>query len=335
MRMVFGFFRKQLLDVIEWTENEPGVLAFRFPMKDQEIQNGAQLTVRDTQIALFVNEGQLADLFEAGRHALATRNLPVLTNLKHWDKGFESPFKSDLYFFSTREQLDQRWGTTTPILVKDKNFGPIRLRAFGSYSYRIKNPRLFFQKVSGTQEVFRVEQLEGQLRAATLTHLAAFLGKNEIPFVDMAANQIEFSNYLKGALTEMFQSYGLELESFFVQSLSLPDELQGHLDKVASMKMLGDLRNYAQFQAADSISIAAGNSGGAAGAGASMGVGLAMSQAMAQSAGGAVATATEKPAATAEDPMATIKKLHDMMKDGIISSEEFEAKKAELMKRIT
>ncbi len=333
--MVFGFFRKQLLDVIEWTENEPGVLAFRFPMKDQEIQNGAQLTVRDTQIALFVNEGQLADLFEAGRHALATRNLPVLTNLKHWDKGFESPFKSDLYFFSTREQLDQRWGTTTPILVKDKNFGPIRLRAFGSYSYRIKNPRLFFQKVSGTQEVFRVEQLEGQLRAATLTHLAAFLGKNEIPFVDMAANQIEFSNYLKGALTEMFQSYGLELESFFVQSLSLPDELQGHLDKVASMKMLGDLRNYAQFQAADSISIAAGNSGGAAGAGASMGVGLAMSQAMAQSAGGAVATATEKPAATAEDPMATIKKLHDMMKDGIISSEEFEAKKAELMKRIT
>lgn len=325
--MVFGLFKKQLLDVIEWNEEDTGTLSFRYPMQDQEIQNGAQLTVRDTQLALFVNEGQIADLFESGMHTITTRSLPVLTNLKHWDKGFQSPFKSDLYFFSTREQLDQRWGTPNAIVIKDKNFGPLRIRAHGSYSYRIKNPKVFFTKVSGTRDRFTTADMEGQLRAAILTQLASFLGKLDVSFIDMAANQIEFSNTLKSALSDLFSGYGLSLESFYVQSVSLPEELQGHLDKVASMKMLGDLKSYAQFQAADSISIAAKNEGGAAGAGASMAVGMAMSQAMTGAAGGA-----SQPG---EDPMAMIKKLHEMMKEGMITSAEFESKKAELLKRIT
>jgi membrane protease subunit (stomatin/prohibitin family) len=324
---IFNFFKKQFIDVIEWTDDQPGVLSFRFPMTDQEIQNGAQLTVRDTQYALFVNEGQMADLFEAGRHTIATNNLPMLTNLKHWDKSFQSPFKSDLYFFSGREQLDQRWGTPSAIVIKDKNFGPLRVRAHGTYSYKIKNPKVFYSKVSGTKEIFTTQELEGQLRSATLTHLAAFLGKLDSSFLDMAANQIEFSKTLKEALTELFSGYGLSLETFFVQSVSLPEELQGHLDKMASMKMVGDLRNYAQFQAADSISIAAKNEGGAAGAGAGLGVGMAMSQAMAGVTGGA--------SAKAEDPMETINKLHEMMKKGIISQQEFDAKKIELLKKVT
>jgi membrane protease subunit (stomatin/prohibitin family) len=327
---LFGLFKKQLVDVIDWTDDTPGVLAIRFPMQDREIQNGAQLTVRDTQLALLVNEGQVADVFEAGLHTLATRNLPVLTNLKNWDKGFQSPFKSDLFFFSTREQLDQRWGTPNAIVIKDKQFGPLRIRAHGTYSYRVKNPRVFFAKVSATDDVFTTQQMEGQLRAAILTHLASFLGKSEISFVDMAANQIEFSNFLKGALAQMFSDYGLSLESFFVQSVSLPEELQGHLDKVAGMKMVGDLKNYAQFQAADSISIAARNESGAAGAGAGLGVGMAMSQAIA----GAASGGNQSQEMRSEDVMGTIEKLHKMAKDGIITTAEFEAKKAELLKRI-
>ncbi len=320
---LLDLFKKQFIDVIEWNEDQQSVLSFRYPMKDREIQNGAQLTVRDTQLVLFVNEGQIADLFEPGMHTIATSNLPVLTNLRNWDKGFQSPFKSDLYFFSTREQLDQRWGTPNAIVIKDKQFGPLRVRAHGIYSYRIKNPKVFFNKVSGTKEMFTTQELEGQLRSAVLTHLAAFLGKNELSFVDMAGSQIEFSNTLNSALLDLFSGYGLSLESFFVQSVSLPEELQGHLDKMASMKMVGDLKNYAQFQAADSISIAAKNENGAAGAGAGLGVGMAMSQAMN---GSGVKT---------EDPMETINRLHAMMKSGAISQQEFETKKAELLKKVT
>lgn len=323
---LFDFFKKQLIDVIEWNDDQPGVLSYRFPMTDREIQNGAQLTVRDTQLALFVNEGQIADLFEAGMHTLATNSLPVLTNLRNWDKGFQSPFKSDLYFFSTRDQLDQRWGTPNAIVIKDKLFGPLRIRAHGTYSYKIKNPKTFFSKVSGTKEIFTIQELEGQLRSAILTHLAVFLGKLNVSFIDMAANQMEFSNTLKGSLIEIFSGYGLSLESFFVQSVSLPEELQGHLDKMASMKIVGDLKSYAQFQAADSISIAAGNEIGAAGAGAGLGVGMAMSQAMAGMGG---------LTAKAEDPLEAINKLHGMMKNGVISEQEFEAKKAELLKKVT
>jgi membrane protease subunit (stomatin/prohibitin family) len=323
---LFDFLKKQFIDVIEWNDDSPGVLSYRFPMTDQEIQNGAQLTVRDTQLALFVNEGQIADLFEPGMHTIATNTLPVLTNLKNWDKAFQSPFKSDLYFFSTREQLDQRWGTPNAIVIKDKQFGPLRIRAHGTYSYKLKNPKTFFSKISGTKEIFTTQELEGQLRSAILTHLASFLGKLEVSFVDMAANQVEFSNTLKGALVELFSGYGLSLESFFVQSVSLPDELQGHLDKAASMKMVGDLRNYAQFQAADSISIAAGNESGAAGAGAALGVGMALSQAM---------TGVSGSSAKAEDPIETINKLHGMLKNGVISQEEFDAKKAELLRKVT
>lgn len=322
---LFDLFKKQFIDVIEWNEDQQGVLSYRFPMIDREIQNGAQLTVRDTQLALFVNEGQIADIFEAGMHTLATSSLPVLTNLRNWDKGFQSPFKSDLYFFSTREQLDQRWGTPNAIVIKDKQFGPLRVRAHGTYSYKLKNPNIFFSKVSGTKEIFTTQELEGQLRSAILTHLASFLGKIEVSFIDMAANQIEFSNVLKTALLDLFSGYGLSLESFFVQSVSLPEELQGHLDKMASMKMVGDLKSYAQFQAADSISIAAGNQSGAAGAGAGLGIGMAMSQTMANAGG----------SAKSEDPMETINKLHEMMKKGVISQQEFEQKKAELLKKVT
>ncbi|MNK61601.1 SPFH domain / Band 7 family protein [compost metagenome] len=325
---LFDFIKKQFIDVIQWTEAENGVLAYRFPMEDKEIQNGAQLTVRDSQVALFVNEGEVADVLEPGLHTLNTKTLPVLTSLNNWDKLFQSPFKSDVYFFSTRDQIDQRWGTPTPITIRDKEFGPIRLRAHGTFSYKIKNPKVFYKRVSGTRERYTAEELEGQLRAAILTTMASFFGTAEVGFVDMAANQTKFSETLKEALVEPFSDLGLQLQSFYVQSISLPEEIQSHLDKSASMRMVGDLKQYTQFQAADSLSAAAENPSGGAGVGAGMAAGMAMGQAMkdALSAG-----ANE----TAEDPLVTLEKLHGLMTKGILSQAEFDAKKAELLKKIT
>ena len=242
-----SFLGKQFVDVIQWTETGPGVLAYRYPMLDMEIRNKAVLTVRESQMALFVNEGKIADAFGAGRYELTTQTLPVLTYLKNWDKLFESPFKSDVYFFSLREQTDQKWGTATPITLRDKEFGVVRLRAYGTYSYQIADIKTFWTKLSGSVGTYTVDNLDGQLRAAILTAIATQLGGSAIPFIDMAANQTAFSDKLKAGVAPVFAGYGLELKSFFVQSLSLPEELQEHLDKVASMGMIGDLRRYAQF----------------------------------------------------------------------------------------
>lgn len=338
---IMGLFKKQFIDVIQWNEAENGILAYRYPMEDQEIQNGAQLTVRDTQLALFINEGEMADLFEPGLHTLNTRTLPVLTSLKNWDKLFQSPFKSDIYFYSTREQIDQRWGTPNAIVIRDKEFGAIRIRAHGTYSYRMKNPRIFFKKISGTRELYTSAELEGQLRATILTSLAAFFGNSTVGFIDMAANQLKFSETLKEALSLPLIDYGLKLESFFVQSISLPEELQAYLDKTASMKMVGDLKQYAQFQTADSISTAAKNEGGAAGVGVGMGAGLAMGQAMSSAFGTFVSRDSQSAAMESgssqgdlEDPLVTLGKLHDLLKKGVITQAEFDTKKTELLKKV-
>lgn len=326
---LFDLFKKQFIDVIEWTEDQDGVLAYRYPMIDKEIQNGAQLTVRESQLALFVNEGELADLFEPGRYTLTTQTLPILTSLNNWDKLFQSPFKSDVYFFSTREQIDQRWGTPTAIVVRDKELGPIRLRAHGVYSYHIKNPRVFHKKIAGTREIYTTAQIEGQLRSLILTSLATFFGSAQVGFLDMAANQQKFSATLKDVLGIPFTEYGLELQSFFVQSVSLPEELQGQLDKVASMTIVGDLKKYAQFQAADSISAAARNEGGAAGAGVGLGAGMAMGQTMAAALGTGNGGGN-----AADDPIAVLGKLHELLSKGVITQAEFDAKKADLLKKI-
>lgn len=330
---VFDFINKQFIDVIEWTESEDGVLSYKYPMRDNEIQTGAQLTVRDSQLALFVNEGRMADLFRPGLHKLSTQTLPILTNLMNWDKAFASPFKSDVFFYSTREQLGQKWGTPTPITVRDKEFGPIRIQAYGIYSYQLEDPKIFYQKVSGTREIYRTEDLDGQLRPAILTALSSFLATSNIPFVDMAANLVQFSSLLLEGLGAGFTNYGLTLKSFQVQSVSLPAELQKKLDERASMNIVGDLRSYTQFQAAQSIPIAAANEGGVAGAGAALGAGLGMAQAMSQAFSGAMGGGGSAPQGTA-DAAAALEKVHDLFKKGILSQAEFDAKKAELLKKL-
>lgn len=333
---LFDFVAKQFIDVIHWTEPEDGILAYRFPMSGMEIQNGASLTVRDSQLALFVDEGKVADLFQPGRHTLTTQTLPVLTYLKNWDKLFESPFKSDVYFFSTRLQLDRKWGTPNPITIRDKEFGIVRLRAFGIYSYRISDPKKFYTEISGTRETYTVDELDGQLRNTLIASMTDMFGESGVPFLDMAANQEEFGAKLKEKMLPVFERYGLALDNLVVQNVSLPEELQKVLDQRIGMNMVGDLSKYTQFQAAQAIPIAAANEGGLAGAGAGLGAGIGIGQAMAAAMGQAISPAagTAPASAQAEDIPALLEKLHELTVKGILTQEEFESKKAELLKKM-
>jgi membrane protease subunit (stomatin/prohibitin family) len=284
-----SFFRKQFVDVIHWTEPGDGVLAYRFPMQDMEIQNGAVLTVRESQRAVFVDEGEAADDFPPGRYTLTTATLPLLTNLRHWDKAFQSPFKSDVYFFSTRVQTAQRWGTQQPVTVRDRDFGAVRLRAFGMYGYHVADPVAFMRRVSGTREVYRAADLEPQLRTIVVTRMAAAFANSGVPFLDMAASTVAVGDAVAAELRPAFAELGLALDTFTVESLSLPDELQRRLDERIGMGMVGDLGRYAQYQAAQAIPIAAANEGGVAGAGAGLAAGLAVGQSLAQTVGAALA----------------------------------------------
>ena len=278
------FFRKQFIDVIHWTEQGDGVLAYRFPMADMEIQNGAQLTVRESQAAVFVNEGQVADVFAPGRYTLSTQTLPLLTNLMNWDKLFQSPFKSDVYFLSTRLQTAQRWGTQNPLTIRDKDFGMVRMRAFGMYSWHVDDPVTFVKTMSGTREVYRVADLEPHLRNLVVSRLSETFAQSGVPFLDMAANTAAVGDAVATRLRPAFEELGLALDSFTVENLSLPEELQKRLDERIGMNMVGNLGDYARFQAAQAIPIAAANEGGggAAGLGAGLGAGAAIGGMMAQ-----------------------------------------------------
>ena len=276
-----SFIKKQFLDVLQWNEETEGVLAWRHPMEDYEIQNGATLVVRESQIAVFVDEGRIADVFGPGTHRLTTSTLPVLTNLKNWDKLFASPFKSDVYFFSTRVQTGRKWGTTQPVTIRDKDFDMIRVRAFGMYSYRIADPRLFFTEISGTRAAYTRDEVEDQLRGILLATMANSLGASKIAFLDMAANQTLMAQQIRGDLAAAFARYGVGLDEFNVTSVSLPEELQAALDERISAGMKASLGadkmgGFTQFQVASSIPLAAQNEGGIAGIGAGAGAGIAI-----------------------------------------------------------
>ncbi len=275
------FLAKQFIDVIDWVEPEDGILAYRYPMQDREIQNGGKLTVRDSQMAVFVNEGRVADVFGPGLYTLNTQTLPILTYLMNWDKAFQSPFKSDVYFFLTRLQTNQHWGTQNPITIRDKEFGAVRLRAFGIYTYHLADPKIFYTKVSGTRAAYHVADLEGQLRNTIVGRITDTFAGSQLPFLDLAANQVALSEKIAGQMKPAFTELGLTLDSFVVENLSLPDELQKILDQRIGMNMVGDMGRYTQYEVAQSIPVAAANQGGgAAGVGAGLGAGIAMGQAM-------------------------------------------------------
>ena len=278
---MFGFIRKQFIDVIEWPNPGDDTLMWRFPAEDQEIQTGATLVVRESQQALFVDEGKTADLFGAGTHLLTTQTLPLLTNLKNWDKFFASPFKSDVYFFNLRQQLGRRWGTAQPVTVRDSEFGVVQLRAFGMYDYRISDPAKLFSEVTGVVAQYSREALDEPLRNVVMTRLASVFGSSGIAFLDMAANQVLLSQKMAELLAPDFARLGLTLERFSVESVTLPEAIQKALDERISMGVVGDLNRYTQYQTASAIPLAAQNEGGLAGIGAGVGVGAAIGQAMA------------------------------------------------------
>lgn len=351
---LMDFIKKQFIDIIQWTETGDGTLAWRFPMAEMEIQNGASLTVRESQVAVFVNEGKVADVFGPGMYKLTTQTLPVLTYLKNWDKLFESPFKSDVYFFSTRQQVDQKWGTPQPITIRDKDFGAVRLRAFGNYSFRIGDPKRFHTEISGTRETYTVADLDGQLRGLVLQNISNAIASSGVPFLDLAANQIQFAQALAAQLVPEFEKIGIKLENITVQNVSLPEELQKILDQKIGMGMVGnDMGKFMQYQTAQAIPKfaegAGSGGGGIAGDAMGLGAGVALGQVLAQNlsqglgqgnpaagATGAAAPAPQPAVAVVSpaDVMATLEKLGELKSKGILTQEEFDAKKADLLKKL-
>jgi len=347
---LMDFIKKQFIDILEWTESGDGTLAWRYPMAGNEIQYGGSLTVRESQMAVFVNEGRVADVFGPGMYKLTTQTLPVLTYLKNWDKLFQSPFKSDVYFFSTRQQIDQRWGTAQPVTIRDKDFGAVRLRAFGNYAYRVADPKLFHTEISGTRDHYTVEDLDGQLRGLMLQHISDAVAASGIPFLDLAANQIEFAKQLKEATEPSFEALGLKLEGVTLQSVSLPEELQKILDQKIGMGMVGNnMGQFMQYQAAQALptmaqGVGQGGGGGIAGDAMGLGAGVAMGQMLANQIGQGLnsgAAQMPQPGAAAapaairpDEVMATIEKLADLKGKGILTEDEFNAKKAELLKKL-
>lgn len=338
---LMDFVRKQFIDILEWTESGDGTLAWRFPMAGNEIQYGASLTVRESQLAVFVNEGRIADVFGPGMHKLTTQTLPLLTYLKNWDKLFQSPFKSDVYFLATRQQLDRRWGTTQPVTIRDKDFGAVRLRAFGNYAYAIADAKLFHAQISGTRERYTVDDLDGPLRGLMLQHISDAVAQSGVPFLDLAANQVEFAQQLQQATRADFARLGLALVSVTVQNLSLPEELQKVLDQKIGMGMVGgDMGRFVQYQTAQAVpkfAEGAAGAGGVVGDAMGLGAGVALGQVMAQQlgqglqggAGGAAA-----PSIKPDEVMAVLEKLGELKARGVLTEDEFTAKKAELLRKL-
>ncbi len=276
-----SFLGKQFIDVIQWNEPEPGILVWRYPMLDAEIQNGGQLTVRESEMAMFLDQGRIADVFRPGLYTLNTANLPILTDLKNWAKDFESPFKSDVYFFSTHLQIDQKWGTATPITFRDTEFGAIRLRSYGIYSYRIADPRTFFTQISGTRQIYSAFELEDQLRNTIVARMTDIFANSGLKYLDMTANATVLQQKIFDDMKPSFATLGLELTQFLVENISLPEDLQRSLDKRIGMNIVGDLAKFTQFAAAQSMTLAAANTGGGAGIGMGLGAGAAVAQVMA------------------------------------------------------
>ena len=282
--MTMGFIKNivtsQLIDVIEWSDSTSNTMVHKYDMNGKEIMMGAQLTVRESQVAIFVNEGQLADVFQPGRYELSTQNMPILTALKSWKFGFNSPFKAEVYFINTHQFLDQKWGTSNPVMMRDAEFGMVRLRAFGIYSFRVADPVAFLKEVFGTSAYMTVDGVTGQIKRTLVSGLSDAIAQSKIPALDLAANYDELSQYALQSLSPRIAALGLKLESFVIENISLPDEVEKAMDRRTSMGVVGNLNQYAQFQAAEAMREAANNQNGAAGMGAGMGAGMMMAQVM-------------------------------------------------------
>ncbi|HEV2295576.1 MAG TPA: SPFH domain-containing protein [Tepidisphaeraceae bacterium] len=289
-------FRGQFIDIVEWVDETRDTMVWRFPRHENEIKNGARLIVRESQVAAFINEGTLTDLFMfPGTYTLDTRNLPILSTLKGWKHGFESPFKAEVYFVSTRAFTERKWGTKNPIMLRDPEFGPTRLRAFGSFAIKVSDPATFLKQIVGTDHRFTVDEIGNQLRDMLTARFADVLGESQIPVLDLASNYDELGKFLTQRIAPDFEPFGLQIVVLMVENISLPPEVEKVLDQRTSMGVMGDLHKFTQFQTAQAIGDAAKNPGGLAGAGAGMGAGFAVANQMGQAMAGQAAQQMASP----------------------------------------
>jgi membrane protease subunit (stomatin/prohibitin family) len=272
------FLTGELIDIIEWVDETNDTMAWRFSRPNNEIKNGAQLIVRQSQVAILVDQGRIADVFMPGRHILSTANMPVLSTLRGWKYGFESPFKADVIYLNSRQFIGQKWGTGNPVILRDPELGPVRLRAFGTYSVRVTDARRFVQELVGTNSVFLVDQTTEQLRDLVVAKVSTVLAGGSASIYELASKYAEVSSRVQEQVAPQFQQYGLQITQLVIENVSLPPEVEATLDQKTRMSMLGDLDRYTRLQSADAIRDAARNPSGAAGAGMAIGVGAAVGQ---------------------------------------------------------
>ncbi|AJS59346.1 SPFH domain-containing protein [Paenibacillus sp. IHBB 10380] len=279
---LFSFLKGQFIEVIEWTDSN-GSMVYRFPVYDNAIKMGAKLVVRESQAAIFVNEGQIADVYGPGTYTLSTQNMPLLTALKSWPYAFNSPFKADVYFVSTANFTNLKWGTTNPVIMRDSEFGMVRLRGFGTYSIRVGESAVFLKELFGTSSNFTTEQISGHLKSIITTSISDLISESHIPVMDLSSSYEELSSSAMERLQPHLQSMGLILSSLMIENLSLPQEVEQMIDRKSSMNIAGNIDHYMKYQTAEAIREAANNpESGAAGAGAGLGAGMAMGQMMSQ-----------------------------------------------------
>jgi membrane protease subunit (stomatin/prohibitin family) len=279
---LFDKLRGELIDIIQWLDDSRDTIVWRFPRYENEIKMGAKLVVRESQTAVFVNEGQVADVYPPGTYTLETQNMPILSTIMGWKYGFHSPFKAEVYFVNTRQFTDMKWGTQNPVTLRDAEFGMVRLRAFGAYSARVVDPAQLLKELVGTDPQFRTEEVREFLRQLIVGRLGTALANAQVPMLDLAAHQDAIGGRLATALTEELAPFGIAIPKFVIENISLPPEVEEALDKRTQMGILGDLDKYTKLQTANAIEDAAQNPGGGAGEGFGLGLGLAAGQRMAQ-----------------------------------------------------
>jgi membrane protease subunit (stomatin/prohibitin family) len=283
---LFDKIRNELIDIIDWTDNTGDTLVWRFPRYENEIKYGAKLVVRESQAAAFINEGKLADVYQPGTYTLQTENMPILTTLKGWKYGFHSPFKAEVYFVSTRTVTDRKWGTKNPIMMRDAEFGLVRLRAFGTYALKVSDPAAFLRQVAGTEARFTVEEIEDQLRDLLVARFADALGASKVAALDLAGNYDRLGRLVAAQIQPDFTNFGVQIVNLLVENISLPAEVEAAMDKRTSMGVVGNMQTFTQYEAASAIPTAAANPGGSTGTGPGIAMGYAMANQMAAGLGG-------------------------------------------------
>jgi len=326
---LFDFIKNEFIEVIDWVDDTNDTVIYKFPDKGNKIMNGAQLTVRESQVAVLMNEGEFGDVYIPGRHELSTKNMPITTTLKSWKYLFDSPFKVDIYYVSTRQFTNLKWGTSNPVIVRDPVFKQVRLRSFGTYTMRVIDPKKFIREFAGTNPWVRVDDVSEQLRNTIVSKLAEGLAEAGVSILDLAANFTELGEKLKPIFQTEFETWGIELGKFYIENVTLPEEVEKMLDKTTELNMLGDrLNQFNQMQGGIAIEKLADNPGAASTAG--IGAGVILTNLMQPQ-------ATQAASAPAEDKQKMIdllKQLGELKTSGILTEEEFNQKKAEILGKL-